>query len=362
MTTPRIMIVDDERLNINVLNEILKEHYLIKVAMNGEQALQRAVSEPRPDMILLDIQMPDRDGYAVCEALKANPESADIPIIFITALAEEADERRGLELGAVDYITKPLRPSIILARVETHLRLKHAQAVLAEKNLELEQMLNLRESMDRITRHDLKSPLNGILGVADMLLEEANLTDEQKEWVKLQERAGFKMLEMINRSLDMLKMEQGTYRLDAKAVDVARVVERIVKELQLPAVEISVDGVSIAHAPSFLLQGEELLFYSMLANLIKNALEAQAVGEIISITMVSEPVPQITIQNPAVVPVEIQSRFFEKYATSGKEEGTGLGTYSAKLIAETLGGEIAMLSTEVEGTQVTASFAAQSDG
>ncbi len=118
---PVILIVDDERLNLEILLKILKDDYRVKVAMNGRQALDRAVSVPIPDVILLDIQMPDLDGYAVCEKLKSNPITKETPVIFITASTEEEDEKRGLAM-AVDYISKPFRSHTILARVKTLLR------------------------------------------------------------------------------------------------------------------------------------------------------------------------------------------------------------------------------------------------
>lgn len=116
---PRVLIVDDERLNINILNDILKDEYRIKVAVNGEQALERATTEPRPDIILLDIDMPGLNGYQVCEKLQADPDTVDIPIIFITARDAEADEVRGLEIGGRDFITKPVRPEIVRVRVKS---------------------------------------------------------------------------------------------------------------------------------------------------------------------------------------------------------------------------------------------------
>lgn len=120
---PRVLIVDDERLNINILNDALQDKYKIKVALNGAQALDRAMSYPQPDIILLDIIMPGMDGFEVCQKLKVNPDTADIPVIFITAKSSEEDEIRGLELGGADFISKPIRPEIVRARVKCHVTL-----------------------------------------------------------------------------------------------------------------------------------------------------------------------------------------------------------------------------------------------
>jgi PleD family two-component response regulator len=128
---PRILIVDDERLNLSALASALNNDHKVIVAMNGEQAL-KAVQAARPDLILLDVNMPGLDGYEVCRRLKTDESTQGIPIIFITALSDAADETRGLDLGAVDYIVKPFNISVVRARVRTHLRLKQ-QADLLER-------------------------------------------------------------------------------------------------------------------------------------------------------------------------------------------------------------------------------------
>ncbi len=116
-----ILIVDDERSNISILNKILKDNYEIMVALDGDQALKRAMSDPQPDLILLDIIMPDMDGFEVCKKLQTNQNTAEIPIIFISAKNSEMDEVRGLDLGGIDFISKPIRPEIVRARINTHM-------------------------------------------------------------------------------------------------------------------------------------------------------------------------------------------------------------------------------------------------
>jgi len=121
--TATILIVDDVPTNIQVLAGFLKKHYQLKAATNGKQAL-KIIKQQLPDLILLDIEMPEMNGYEVCQTLKDNPETQNIPIIFVTANNQEEDEEKGLQLGAVDYITKPIRPSIVTARVKTQITLK----------------------------------------------------------------------------------------------------------------------------------------------------------------------------------------------------------------------------------------------
>ncbi len=139
-----ILIVDDIPDNILLLHGLLKESYKIKVATNGQEALTIACSENPPDLILLDIIMPEMDGYEVCERLKADDKTNDIPVIFLTAMTQAEDEQKGFELGAVDYITKPISPPIVVTRIKTHLQLKKANDLLKHQNEILEQKVQER--------------------------------------------------------------------------------------------------------------------------------------------------------------------------------------------------------------------------
>jgi putative two-component system response regulator len=115
---------------------------VVSIALNGKQALQRAMVDPQPDIILLDVLMPDMDGYEVCRRFKAESKTKDIPIIFITAMSEEEDEAKGLQAGAVDYLTKPLKETIVMARIKLQLELRRAMKQLSDKNSFLEKQLN----------------------------------------------------------------------------------------------------------------------------------------------------------------------------------------------------------------------------
>jgi len=137
-----ILVVDDTPENIDVLSGTLRSEYKVKAALNGEKALKLAFTEPHPDLILLDIMMPGMDGYEVCRALKANPRTHKIPVVFITAKSEVADEQKGLEMGAVDYITKPISPPIVKIRVQTHLALSNQNHILEKKVIERTEQLN----------------------------------------------------------------------------------------------------------------------------------------------------------------------------------------------------------------------------
>lgn len=129
-----ILVVDDTPDNLVLFGELLMPHYQVRVANSGLKALAAAAAEPRPDLILLDVMMPEMDGYQVIARLKTEPETRDIPVMFITALDQIEDEVRGLELGAADYVTKPVKPAILLARVRGQLDLKEARDILRDKN------------------------------------------------------------------------------------------------------------------------------------------------------------------------------------------------------------------------------------
>ena len=141
---PTILIVDDTPDNITLLTSLLGDQYKNKVATNGVKALKIAMASPPPDLILLDIMMPEMDGYEVCRQLKIDPATKDIPVIFLTAKTQEGDETKGFGLGAVDYITKPIVPPILMARVHTHLALQSARKSLEQQNEILEEQVDHR--------------------------------------------------------------------------------------------------------------------------------------------------------------------------------------------------------------------------
>ena len=139
-----LLVVDDGPDNLALMNGLLKDLYRVRVANSGGRALKIASTLPLPDLILLDIMMPNMDGYEVCRRLKADPVTADIPVIFLTAKAEVEDEQKGFDVGCVDYITKPISPPIVLARVKTHLLLKGARDFLKDQNAYLEEEVERR--------------------------------------------------------------------------------------------------------------------------------------------------------------------------------------------------------------------------
>ncbi|MHC1792087.1 PAS domain S-box protein [Solidesulfovibrio sp.] len=222
--------------------------------------------------------------------------------------------------------------------------------------IELEE---LREDMDRITRHDLKSPLNGIIGLPQLLMDDENVTAEQREYLRMIIDAGLKMLNMINLSLDLIRMEHGTYELETRPVNMLLVLGQVIAHLDALArgkgiaVQLLIDGRSVTTHDVCMVQADELLCYSVLSNLIKNALESSPEGASVTVEMCSQNCFHVAIRNLGEVPPEFRLRFFEKYATLGKRNGSGLGTYSAQLMAHAMGGDIILDTSEPGATTVT---------
>lgn len=199
-----ILIVDDTPDNITLLSALLKDKYKIKIATNGLKALHIASIDPSPDLILLDVMMPEMDGYETCRRLKENPQTHQIPIIFLTAKSQVSDEEMGLRLGAVDYISKPVSPPIVLARVATQLNLVRARNLLQDQNKNLERlvkdrtlklakmqdaiimaMASLAETRDNETGNHIRRTQNYVAALArqlkDMPRFSSELTDENIE-------------------------------------------------------------------------------------------------------------------------------------------------------------------------------------
>lgn len=355
----KILVVDDTRENLDMLMDALSLDYNAIPASNGESALRKAHKTPQPELILLDVKMPDMDGFEVCKRLKEDPTTREIPIIFLTMATDQKSELYGLNLGAVDYIHKPISTPLVLARVATHLELAHNRKELAKRNEALEESVRLRDDMDRITRHDLKGPLTAVIGFPEVILFNATLNDEHKKLLNSITQAGYLMLDMINRSLDLHKMETKRYHYTPSPFDLAEVARRVVSDLNPLStkynvlIELYIDNLANKKV-SHILYADPMLCYSMLSNLLKNAIEAAPITSTITLRIDTlEKGTHISIHNQGTVPEEIHTTFFEKYSTFGKGKGTGLGTYSAKLMAETQEGTISMQSVETKGTTLT---------
>lgn len=351
-----VLVVDDVASNIDVISGILKRLYQVKVATTGKKALQICKGNSQPDLILLDVMMPEMDGLEVCRRLKENPITEDIPVIFLTAKSDITDMTEGFSNGAVDYITKPANPAILHARVKTHLSLKKSHDLLKNQLDTLIENVQLREDVERMTRHDIKNPLSAIINTSEMLLEDKQWSGTPKSGqLEIIRKSSYDMLDMINRSLDLYKMEVGSYISKGVMFDLSLTAEKVVRDCRLNAQKKSV--VIHFEAPeTCFMNGEELLCFTLLSNLIKNAVEASQKKQMVKVSISVGDFICVEIHNMGAIPSEIRDSFFDKYSTSGKEGGTGLGTYSARLMTEVQGGKIEVKSSEKDGTTISLKF------
>ncbi|MCH1919671.1 response regulator [Shewanella sp. A3A] len=345
-----ILVVDDISSNLDVLVGILKDDYRIKAARSGMAAIKICQGMPLPDLILLDVMMPEMDGFLVCQQLKADPVTERIPIIFLTAKSEVVDITRGFELGAVDYIAKPFVPGILKARVATHLHLKRTRDDLEDKIDSLLENARLKEDLERISRHDIKSPLSAIIGTTELLLENDKLGFEPKEMIGQIRSASLNVLSMINRSLELYKMETGHYQLNPQPFDMVHTLLSAINDARVLAHANQIKVVFTPPEAACLVLGEELLCYTLLGNLLKNAVEASKEHDEVTVNLSVDAAVEISIHNRGTVPAEIRNNLFDKHVTLGKAEGSGLGTYSAKLLANIQQGDIRFDSSDASGT------------
>jgi two-component system, sensor histidine kinase and response regulator len=288
--------------------------------------------------------MPGIDGYEVCRRITSNEDTQDIPVIFISALSDASDETKGLELGAIDYITKPFTPAIVKARVKNHLALR--------------EMAKLKEDVESIIRHDLKSPLTPVISLPQLLLADDNLRPQQRDILREIEEAGYVLLSMINLSSTLIKIERASYVLRPEPLDLAALIQKVFSGFKDTAdmrgicLDVQYSGSGTARDNGYVIQGEELLLYSMLANLVGNALDASPPGEAVTVCVSHAEAggTVVEIRNKGSIPQAIRGRFFQKYVTAEKDRGTGLGTYSARLIARAHGGDITV--REEDGTVI----------
>jgi signal transduction histidine kinase/DNA-binding NarL/FixJ family response regulator len=233
---------------------------------------------------------------------------------------------------------------------------------LRDQNETLRSAIRVREEVERIARHDLKTPLNSILSVPRRLRERRKPDAREDELLGMVEGAAYRILDLVNMSVDLYRMEQGEYSFSPRAVDLSGLVETVVREVRAHAqtkhvdIAMRIDGAAPAAGGQARVHvwGSELLCYSILANLIKNAVEASPEDGVVAVDFhaAAEEVV-LKIHNSGVVPARVRDSFFEKYATSGKVGGFGLGTYSARLMAQVQSGDLQMCTSEAGGTTLT---------
>ena len=354
---PTILVVDDTPDNLHLLSALFKDDYKVRVASNGEKALSICHSDTPPDLVLLDIMMPGMDGFEVAQRMREHPSSEHIPVIFVTAMTDNDARLKGLSMGAVDFVTKPVDPDVLKPRVRNFLRYVELHKQLQADYDSMQEAARLREDVEHITRHDLKGSLAGVLGLVQGLAQDSRLSPDQTAQLRLTEQTTLQVLDMINLSSELYKIETGRFTLQAQPVKLAEVLHRLVEIANTTyatkpvVVELQSDSAPEQAPPQAL--GDAMLCYSLFQNLIKNACEASpAQGRVLVALKGSDPL-QVLIHNQGAVPAEIQERFFHKFVTHGKPGGTGLGTYSAKLLATAQAGDVALDVSDPQGTSIT---------
>lgn len=341
---PTLLVVDDMPDNLSLIAGLFMQDYRVRVAQDARMALALCTSNTPPDLLLLDVMMPNMDGFELAKRLRDHPQAGRIPIIFITAMTDPASRQRGLELGAVNYVTKPIDPEMLRLRVSNLLRHVEQHKQLQAEYDDLLALARLREDIEQITRHDLKAPLAGILGLVRDLLDGDNLLLGQQNLLQLLEQNSLQLLDMINLSAELYKIETGRFELQPAAVAVVPMFRRLVeiaritfkaKELTL---ELQLADLTDEMQPQA--WGDAMLCFSLLNNLLKNACEAAPIGSRVKIAVSAGKGARvhISLENQPVVPAEFRAQFFDKFSSFGKHSGSGLGTYSAKLLTEAQNG------------------------
>ena len=368
-----ILIVDDTLENLQLLSNTLTDQgYKIRGAAKGQMAIRTARSFP-PDLILLDIKMPGMDGYEVCEHLKADEQTRDIPVIFISALDEVIDKVRAFQVGGVDYITKPFHVEEVLARIEHQLMIQRLSTQLQEQNKQLQQEIQERQKAEQAAAaanrakseflanmsHELRTPLNAILGFTQLMNRNPQLTAEQRDFLEIINGSGEHLLELIDDILDLSKIEAGLIELNQKSFDLYRLLDNIEDLFQIQTEQKNLDFIVIVspNVPQYIRTDEQKL-RSCLLNLLSNAIKFTNYGGVtltVDKTKKSESSLQFSVSDTGlgIAPEELETLFDAFVQTSAGRAtagGTGLGLAITKNFVELMGGEIWVSSVLGEGT------------
>ncbi len=274
ISSSKLLLVDDVPQNLQYLAVLLRDKgFQISLASNGEQAINIAKVN-QPDLMLLDIAMPGIDGFEVCKILKSQPETAEIPIIFLTAKTDPDTVEQAFEIGGVDYVTKPFNPKELMLRIINHLELKYHRDNLQRIN---NQLIDTNKEKDRflsLISHDIRSPFHGLLGISQILKENIDRLqiNDIKEYIDLLDEGLHNQFNFLNNIINWGKLSQGKMEFVPVRIEINLLIEHLLKTLKLnlehKRIEIVVDvsGEQLVIADKNLL---EELFHNVLSNAIK---------------------------------------------------------------------------------------------
>ncbi len=352
-----ILVVDDTPANLQVLVGMLKERgHRVRPVLEGRLALRAAKAEV-PDLVLLDINMPDMNGFEVCEQLKADPKLADTPVIFISGNTETVDKVRAFSVGGVDYVTKPFQMAEVEARVATHLELRRKRRELQESIEALRRLETLRDSLVHMVVHDLRSPLAAISACLEVIKWDAEEQHRQElaADVEMALHATRTIIRLVNSVLDVSKMEGTEMRLQLAPADMAAVARESVDELEslVGTRQLVRDW---PDEPVMAVVDRDVVA-RVLQNLLGNALKFTPATGVITVTVeANDDMVRMAVSDTGPgIPREYRERVFEKFGqveavSRGQKFSTGLGLTFCRLAVEAHGGRIGVDSEVGRGS------------
>jgi two-component system sensor histidine kinase/response regulator len=346
----KILLVDDNPINIRVAAKMLRsKNYNISFSQSGQEAIQKAIQVDF-DLILLDIMMPEMDGYEVCKILKTHPDTKNIPIIFLTAKTETENVVRAFELGGADYVTKPFNGQELLSRVETHIHLKKTMEALKDTNNQLQESNNTKDKMFSIISHDLLGPFGSIKESLEMIANKEVEMDQDSmhEFIKATWTSIGNSYSLLENLLYWARNQQGKMVYNAKAIDVNKVVHETYGLLAGVAKNKSI-SLKTNLLKAYQANADKNAVKTILRNLVSNAIKFTKSGGTI-ITKVSDYNEDFLVVSVKDTGVGMDSQTAEslfngkeknqpKWGTKG-EKGVGLGLVISKEFVERPGGKI----------------------
>jgi two-component system sensor histidine kinase/response regulator len=345
----RVLVVDDEADNRDLLRDLLAAHgHQVVEAATGEEAL-RAAEAGVPDTIILDVVLPDLDGFSVCRRLKENPRTAAVPILLVTALRERKDRLAGMDAGANDFLSKPIDTQDVLLRVRNAVHTRHLYDELAENYARLRQLEMLRGELTQMIVHDLRTPLAALLSGLQTLKAAGPLNPVQQECYEMAASDGAALLGIINDLLDITRMEEGSLPLELQDLSAPDLLEAALRQVAALAQEMhqSIVRQVDPYLPTF--AGDEDKLRRTLVNLVGNAIKFTPEGGTITCSIrfdESAMALAFSVRDTGEgIPREAFARIFEKFGQvesrkAGRRGSTGLGLTFCKLAVEAHGGRI----------------------